>query len=128
MDTKTTLIVLFVVTCILYFSYSTSQAQAEENRSLRRTIDTLRVLMPAQQPQQQQQQQQQRRQQNLDPVENETDFTFAPREAPKKSPFPPKESDDNDTYGIGAGLETADPTQPLMPTGAAFPRALPMYA
>ena len=137
MDTKTTLIVLFVVTCILYFSYSTSQAQAEENRSLRRTIDTMRVLMPVRggvEPQPQR---------NLDPSENETNFQFPPgasagpsqSDPPKKSPFPPRESDgdgdggDASQYGIGAGLETMDPTKPLASSNnAPFPRALPMYA
>ena len=153
MDTKTSLMVLLVVGCILYFSYSAAAAKEEENKTLRRTLETFRFLTAGSQHGRQPDSHQPpppQKQQSPGPSPSPGSFLNNAAKIPRnlnaegaigqrpssKSPFPPRESDDDgggmgdaSQYGIGAGL--ADDPMMSYGLGGAQPGGapqLPSYA
>ena len=97
MDTKTSVIVISLVLCILYFAHMQAQAQASTIESLQQENSTLKLFVTS----------------AREPVQSQSQSPgwnpAMDADQSERSPFPR-----NNEYGIGLGLAAKmDPNQPI---------------
>jgi len=132
MDTKSTILVVSLVLCIIYFAWSHSQSQSEHIKTLESTNQTLRIFVP-------------QSTQSTQSTRSTSQSVQIPPNVPPasavgirpsdngRSPFPPRMDDEQ--FGIGQGIEDVEPRDQFIPAGNlsdpgpdALGNPLPTYA